>query len=153
CRRFIIRGRYSVTPILLAVLLASAPGAPAPEEQDIKLPQGMQPLQVLAHIDKNGRIQITEMITELREEKRLRTRNVGGKEVKEEYVVRVMMAVPRTRLLPEKGVKVYTAAGKEVDPKDVPEKLKKPAVVFMAWDGEKVDPFYLRVAKPDTLVL
>jgi hypothetical protein len=141
-----------MTPTLLTVVLASAIAAPAPDEE-IKLPTGAQPLQVLAKLNKDGRIEITEMLAVYTEEKRVRTVNVGGIPRAEEYIVTTMRSMPRTRLLPEKGVKVYTAAGKEVDPKDWPEKLRKPAVIFMAWDGKKVDPFYLRVAKADTLVI
>jgi hypothetical protein len=141
-----------MNPALLVVALAAV-AAPAPAEEEIKLPQGPQPLQVLARMTKEGRIEITEQIMEARTEKRTRTTVVDGREVPVEYVVTTVKSVPRTRLLPEKGVKAYTAAGKEVDPKDLPDKLKKPAVVLMSWDGNKVDPFFLRVVKPDTLVL
>lgn len=136
---------------LIAIALAAV-AAPAPDE-DIKLPQGPQPLQVLAQLNKDGRIEVTEQMPVYRQEKRIRTRNVGGREVAEEYVVNTMTFEFRKRLLPEKGVKVYSAAGKEIDAKDLPDKLRKPVVVFMAWDGKKVDPFFLRLAKADTLVI
>ena len=61
-----------MTSMLLSVALAAV-AAPAPEESDIKLPQGMQPMQVLARVDKNGRIEITEMLAVYKQEKRVRT--------------------------------------------------------------------------------
>jgi hypothetical protein len=136
---------------LLAVALAAV-AAPAPEEE-VKLPTGMQPVQIVARVSKDGRIEITEMLMEYREEKRVRIAKVDGKEVAQEYTVSVVTARPRTRMLPEKGVTVYTAAGKEVDPKDLPAKLKNPTIAFMAWDGKKPDPFYLKPLKADVLVI
>src|SRR3954447_12075064 len=97
---------------LLAVALAAV-AAPAPAEE-VKLPQGMQPAQVVAQVNKDGRIEVTEMLMEYREEKRTRTAVVDGKPVPMEYTVSVVTSRPRKRLLPEKGVKVYTATGKEV---------------------------------------
>jgi hypothetical protein len=142
-----------MTPSLFTAALAAALAAPAPAEEEIKLPEGVQPIQVIARMDKDGRIELTEQVMEVRTEKRIRNTVVDGKTVPVEYEVTTYRGVPRKRLLPEKGVRVYTAAGKEVDPKDLPEKLKKPAIAFLAWDGKKVDPFYLKPLKPDTLVI
>ena len=141
-----------MNPALLAVVLAAV-AAPAPADEEVKLPQGVQPVQIIAQMNKDGRIEVTELVTEYREEKRTKTAKVDGKEVQIEYVVKTVLYVPRLRLLPEKGVKVHTAAGKEVEAKDLAEKLKKPTAVFLAWDGNKVDPFYLKLLKPDTLVI
>jgi hypothetical protein len=143
-----------MNPALLAVVLAAvAAPAPAPADEEVKLPQGVQPVQIIAQMNKDGRIEVTELVTEYREEKRTKTTKVDGKEVPVEYVVKIALYVPRQRLLPEKGVKVHTAAGKEVEAKDLAEKLKKPTAVFLAWDGNKVDPFYLKLLKADTLVI
>ncbi len=136
---------------LLAVALAAV-GAPAPAEE-IKLPEGVQPVQIVAQVTKEGRIEITEMLTQLREEKRVKKVVVDGKEVPVEYTVRNFTPMPRKRLLPEKGVTVYSSAGKEVAAKDVAEKLKNQTIAFLAWDGKKPDPFYLKPLKPDVLVI
>src|SRR5262249_25104189 len=107
----------------------------------------------IARVDKDGRIEVTEQVMEVRTEKRTRDTVVDGKTVPVEYAVTTYRSQPRQRLLPERGVKVYTAAGKEVDAKDGPERRRKPAVAFLAWDGRKVDPCYLKPLKPDTLVI
>ncbi len=140
-----------MAPTLFAALLALA--APVPAEDDIKLPQGHQPCQIVARMDDKGRLEITELLPVYRQEKRTRTRTVDGKPVVEEYVVTTITAEPRVRTLDMKGVTVHTAAGKEVDPKELPEKLKKKTIAFLACDGKKVDPFYLKPLKDDTLII
>jgi hypothetical protein len=140
-----------MNPALLAVALAAV-AAPAPAEE-VKLPQGVPPMQVVAQVNKDGRIEVTEMIMVARQEKRTRTRVIDGKPLTEEYVVTMVTPQPRKRLLPEKGVTVSTAAGKEVAAKDLAEKLKSPTVAFLAWDGKKVDPFYLKPLKDGVLII
>jgi hypothetical protein len=140
-----------MNPALLAVALAAV-AAPVPVEE-VKLPQGVPPVQVVAQVNKDGRIEVTEMIMVARQEKRTRTRVIDGKQLPEEYVVTMVTPQARKRLLPEKGVTVSTAAGKEVAAKDLAEKLKNPTVAFLAWDGKKVDPFYLKPLKDDVLII
>src|SRR5262249_36416012 len=122
-----------MNPAVLAVALAAV-AAPAPAEGG-KLPQGVPPMQVVAQVNKDGRIAITEMLMVYREEKRTRTKVVAGKQLPEEYVVTTVTPEARKRLLPEKGVTVSTAAGKEVAAKDLAEKLKSPTIAFLAWEG------------------
>jgi hypothetical protein len=141
-----------MTPALFAVLLAAV-AAPAPAEEEIKPPRGPQPCQVIARVDKDGNMEITETTAVLREEKRQRTVTIDGKAVTEEYVVTTVTQMVQTRRLAAKTVKVYTTEGKEVDPKDAAEKLRKQTIVLMSCDGQKVDPFYLKIIKPDTLVI
>ncbi|HEX5271543.1 MAG TPA: hypothetical protein VFW33_13695 [Gemmataceae bacterium] len=136
---------------LLAVAL-SAVAAPAPAEE-IKLPQGAPPMQVVAQVNKDGRIEVTQSVMVYRQEKRTRVVNVNGQNVAQEYVVTIVTPVTEKRLLPEKGLAASTAAGKEVPVKDLADKLKGPTIVFVAWDGKKVDPFFLKPLKPDTLVI
>jgi hypothetical protein len=59
----------------------------------------------------------------------------------------------RTYRMKGESVKVYTAGGKEVNAKDLPDKLKQQTIVLLSHDGKKVDPFYLKIIKPDTLIL
>jgi hypothetical protein len=56
------------------------------------------------------------------------------------------------RILTE-GMKVATAGGKEVDSKDVPDRLKNWTAVILSADGNKIDPFYLSVLKENTLTI
>jgi hypothetical protein len=104
-------------------------------------------------VTKEGEYEITQtaLVPEQRNEERVVT--VNGTPVKQVVTVTVVRPVQVTRRIKGEGVKVYTAAGKEVDAKDAAEKLKKPAIVLFANDGNKVDPFYLKIIKPDTLVV
>jgi hypothetical protein len=139
-----------MTPALFAVLLASAVNAPAPPDEAIKPPQGLPPTQVIASVTKDGEFEITQTRLVPARHTEERTTAAGVK-----YTVQVVSYRPvqETRRIKGEGVKVYTTAGKEVSPKDVPDKLRKPAIVLLAADGKKVDPFYLKIIKSDTLVL
>jgi hypothetical protein len=142
-----------MTTTLLALTLASAVAAPAPAEEPIKPPEGPPPTQVLASMTKESEFEITqtvlvpEMVTEER------TVNVNGQAVTQTVSVLRYKPVQVTRRVSAEGVKVTTAAGKEVDPKEWPDKLRKPTIALMAADGKKVDPFYLKIIKSDTLVI
>src|SRR5262249_15080349 len=141
------------SPTLFAAVLASAVAAPAPDEA-IKLPTGPAPATVLMSLTKAGEFEITK--TESVPTTETRTRIVpvaGGGAGTAAYNVPVFKMVQVTGRIKGEGVKVYTAAGKEVDAKDVPDKFKKPTIVLFAQDGNKVDPFYLKIIKPDTLVV
>src|SRR5262249_26208433 len=138
---------------LLAALLASAVAAPAPAEEMPKPPQGLPPTQVIINMTKDGEFEITQTRLVPEERTETRTRNINGTPVLETGKVIVHVPVQVKFRIKGEGVKVYTAAGKEVDAKEVPEKLKKPTIVLFAADGNKVDPFYLKLLKPEALVV
>jgi hypothetical protein len=142
-----------MNPTLFAIVLASAAAAPAPPDAPVKPPEGPPPVQVVASMTRDGEFEITQPALVPATETRERTVNIAGREVKETYPVTVYKTVQVTRRIKGEGVKVYTAAGKEVDAKDVPDKLKKQTIVLFSADGNKVDPFYLKIIKPDTLVI
>jgi len=143
-----------MTPTLYAVVLTAAFAAPAPAEEPIKPPQGPPPQQVIASVTKDGRFEITQLeIVPVMENRERVVTLAGGGAVKEVYTVTVFKVVQTKRRIQGEGVKVYTAAGKEVNVRDVPEKLKKPTIVLFAADENKVDPFYLKIIKGDTLVI
>ena len=137
---------------LLAVAL-SAVAAPAPADEAIKAPEGVPPATVIASMTKDGEFEISQpqQVPEARKEER--TVTIDGRPVKQTVTVFMYKTVQVTRRYKGEGVKVYSAAGKEVNAKDVPDKLKKQTVVLFAADGKKVDPFYLKIVKADTLVI
>jgi hypothetical protein len=137
---------------LLAVVLASV-AAPAPPEPPPKPPEGAPPATVIASITKEGDVEITQAAMVPMQEQRQRVVTIDGRAVTETYQVTTFKTVPVTHRIKGDAVKVYTAAGKEVEARDVPEKLKKQTTVLFAADGKKVDPFYLKIIKPDTLVI
>jgi hypothetical protein len=141
-----------MSPTLLAAVLASAVAAPAPAEE-IKPPAGPPPAQVVASMDKDGNIEVVQTVVEYRTEVRTVTKVVMGRKLAENYTVTVPVTRQTRQQFVAKDAKVYTAGGKEVDAKDVPEKLKKPTIVLLSANGQKVDPFYLKIIKEDTLVI
>jgi hypothetical protein len=138
-----------MTATLFAMLLA----APVPAEEGIKPPKGPPPAQVLASVTSDGDFEVTRPVTVPETQTRERTVTIDGRSVKETYSVTVFRTLLRTHRTKPEGIKVYTADGKEVDAKELPGKLKKPMAVLWAADNQMVDPFYLKIVKPDTLVI
>jgi hypothetical protein len=141
-----------MSPALLAAVLSAAVAAPAPAEE-VKPPAGPPPAQVVASMGKDGVIEVIQTVMELVPETRTMTKVVMGKMITETYTVTVPVTRQTRQQFAAKDAKVYTAGGKEVDAKDVPEKLKKPTIVLLSANGQKVDPFYLKIIKEDTLVI
>jgi hypothetical protein len=52
-----------------------------------------------------------------------------------------------------KGAKVFEAGGKKVETKALPKLLARPTTVAVSADGRAVDPAYLQLLRPDSLVL
>jgi hypothetical protein len=65
--------------------------------------------------------------------------------------------VPQTReirrTLDNEKVRFFDAAGKRIDLKDALKRLMKATPVLVSADGKEVDPFYLRLAREETLVV
>jgi hypothetical protein len=136
---------------LLAAVLALA--APLPADEAPKAPQGLPPTQVIARADKDGTIEVLRTGVVYRVEDRTRAVNVNGRVVQVVEKVSVPMTSEITVKYAAKDARLFTAAGKELDPKELPERLKKKTIVLLSENGQLVDPFYLKVVKEDTLVL
>ena len=48
---------------------------------------------------------------------------------------------------------VTNALGEKMSEEQVRKALKKPSIVLLSSDGKPVDPYYLKIIKPDTLVI
>jgi hypothetical protein len=142
-----------MTPALLAVTLAAVVAAPAPPEEPVKPAEGPPPTQVIARMTGSGELEITQSVLVPGKHQEERTVIVNGQAVKQVVSATDYRTEQRTRRLSAEGVKITTAAGKEVDIKELSEKLSKPTIVLLAADGKKVDPFYLKIIKGDTLVI
>jgi hypothetical protein len=127
--------------------------APAPEPDAVKPPQGPQPQQVLARMDNEGNLEIMKSSLVPEERTVTKTVVVGGVARAITEKVTVMVPVQVTHRVMTEGMKVATAGGKEVDAKDVPDRLKNWTAVIMSADGNKIDPFYLGVLKENTLTI
>jgi hypothetical protein len=69
----------------------------------------------------------------------------------ETRVVTVMREVRRA--LDNEKTRFFDAAGKRIDLKDALKRLMKTTAVLVSADGKEVDPFYLRLAREDTVVV
>src|SRR4051812_46436824 len=114
-------------------------------------PMGPPPRVMVAVVDRGGRAWIETYVNETRFEVTTVKVKVGERE--EERQVKVPVTVTRkSRLaLDAAGVRLMTAGGKEIEPRNVRAVLKKTSPVLVSADGRDVDPVYLRLARPDTL--
>jgi hypothetical protein len=116
-------------------------------DEKLALPNSRQPHHALARMDKDGAIILQAKVISYRDEQR---EKAGGRI----YIVRVPFEEIRESRSSSKGLQVFRADGKTVDPKDLPELLRKEThILVSAINGAKVDPFYLQIVKEDTLVL
>lgn len=136
-----------VTTLLLSAVLV--PTAPIPKDV---APAGPAPRVVELKPGTDGKITLT--VT--RQEKVTVNVTVAGPNGAPPQVQpqeRTVNRVATVELSDVKGLKAYSAVGKELDLKETLAKLKDGGVVVMSSDGNKVDPTFTRVFKDDTVVL
>jgi RNA polymerase sigma factor (sigma-70 family) len=114
--------------------------------------QGPPPYTTLAYVDQQGRLALRNPIVLYRERREM----VPSGGADRDYVP-VVHAEPayagRWQLYEPGQVEAYDTEGQFIDAKKLAELLAKETAVLMATDGKKVDPFYLQVIKPGTVVL
>src|SRR5262245_54330292 len=135
--------RVSLTVILLLGLTARL----SAQDQ----PNGPPPRIMTAGVDDKGRLFVLVHVTEYRTEKRQVTVIENGKGVPREVTVNVPVMVPKHMTLDGPGVEVYDNEGNRLDPKQL--KSTGPKAVLVSADGRPVDRFFLRLARPGTLVV
>jgi hypothetical protein len=119
-----------------------------------RLPNGPQPLQVLAGMDKAGNVLLWQTSVKLVPEQRTQRIDRGGGKVEERtYVVQVPVTRQVQRRFPSKDVEAFGTDAKKVDAKKLAELLDKKTVVLVSADGRPVDPFYLQIIKEGTVIL
>jgi hypothetical protein len=145
--------RFILTAFMVAVA-GTTIAAPVPPRND-KPPTGPTP-QVLTvtEVDASaGTIilqhteQVAVPVAVLKE-----VENAGVKKVVPvtEYRTEMRTFMTKSEL---SGFKCYTADGKELTAKELLGKLKPGSIIIFSSSSDKVDPAYLRLFKPDTLVL
>src|SRR5687767_3269899 len=77
---------------------------------------------------------------------------VGDKEETREIMTIELVTEEVAVEIDGEKMQVYKADGKKVDPKDIKGLFKGQTPVLVSADGKPVDPFYLRLAKEDTLI-
>ena len=104
-------------------------------------------------MDDRGRPFVESLVIRYVPEVRVLEVKKGDKIEKVEQQVVVPVMEQRRQYLDEKGVRVFGTDGKAVRPKDLPNLLRQAAPVLVSADGEKVDPFYLKLAREGTLIV
>lgn len=133
-----------MTTLLLAAALVAG--------QPIARVTGSAPaMVVLQAVDKElvSEVKVTEPRTVTVKEKIKK----GVEEVEVDVVKTEMAIVSKKIKYPLEGATFKTADGKVVEPADAVKRLKEPVLVVMASGGRGVDPAYLAVLKPNTLVV
>ena len=121
------------TLLMTAVLVVPAPDAkdnsPTPE------PSGPAPRMTFAKADADGKIICT-----------VRRLNVGGP-------VRSAVGMGKIELKDVKDLAITTPEGKKIDLADAEKKIASGAYVVLSGDGKAISPGYLRMFRPDVIVL
>ena len=117
-------------------------------------PKGPPPLVMTATFgnrdeDRAPYVQIE--VTHLQPVERTSVNNATGE--KTSRTVLVPVTTVTRHLVDNPGMTLYSTDGKKVPRTDVPKLLAKPSPVLVSSDGEKVDPFYLKMAREGTVVI
>jgi hypothetical protein len=116
-----------------------------------QLPAGPAPVQVLASLGRDGRLTVWHRETTYQVKQVHKTHSGAAPPPPP---VKVTVAV--TTVVPKhhdpKDVKVFDTRGKAIDPKKLPELLKKETPALVSADGQPVDALHLRLVKEGTLV-
>lgn len=139
-------------PILYPLVLATL-GAGASAEEAVKPPSGPQPHALLARMKEDGSLTLREAVAV--PVTRMVRKTVVQDGVARAVVVQMTEFVTtfRLRTVAGKDVQGYDTSGKKVDADTVRRRLNKDTPVLISVDGKPVDPFYLKLIRPGTLVL
>lgn len=136
--------------ITLAIVLLSMSTAHA---QLPMQPQTPAPDYTVAWSRKNGDILLSYVMRIEEVSTRERVSKKDGIEVTIREEVRTPRFLRKYHQRKVADLVVTNAAGEELSEEDVITATKKPTIVLISSDGKKVDPFYLKVVKPETLVI
>jgi hypothetical protein len=135
----------------LGMLGLWVPGLCADEPPDV--PKGLPPTFVLASMDKDGQFRVRQPVLVAVPVAREVVVEQNGQKKKVTVTSAETMVRVVERKLDGKGTQVFGTDGKQLDAKAVAKALEKETAVLLSADGNKLDPFYLRVIKEGTLIL
>jgi hypothetical protein len=122
-------------------LLVAAVSLAGGEGSEKRLPEGPAPVQIVAQLDDKGNLTLVIPYDVYNKVERADGTVTYQPESREEV-----------RVVPLKDVKVSRADGAGVDPKRLPETLRKPTPALLSVNGEKIDPLHFRLVRESTLV-
>jgi hypothetical protein len=134
--------------------IEDAPKGKSPREEGAKSdgPRREQPSFAGASIDAKGILSIRESGgTTTTQKAYLKAEGEGTP--KGPVKIREVFAVTRMRSLEASGVHAQRADGKAVSTASLRQLLKKELPVLVSQDGKRVDPYYSRIFRGDTLIL
>ena len=136
--------------LAIAAILVCAPNA---FSQIPKQPRTPAPTYSVAWAVKDGGLMLSRTVTVLKTQVRERVVRVNGKDITERVTVQVPVLQREYVKMKLAGLEFFNAAGEKQSAEDVRDALEKPKIVLVSRDGRKVDPFYLKVVKRDTLII
>jgi hypothetical protein len=136
----------------VCVVLLAVPGLAGAQRPDAG-PKGPAPRVMVARVSADGHpVVVRQVIEAVPEIQKVEVKVNGQVEKRQVTVYRYVLREVEVRLNVD-GVQVFEANGRRIDPADVAGRLKKATAVLVSADGKAVDPFYLRLARPGTLVV
>jgi hypothetical protein len=115
--------------------------------------KGLPPKVMVAQVDDNGRpfllVEVVEMVA-----RQVKVPVQVNNVTEERTVTQYVPVQRRVRVHLDKGkARFFDATGKALGPKELAKRLKGETPVLVSTDGNVVDPFYLRLARPETVVV
>jgi hypothetical protein len=132
---------------------ANPSSAAAPSNANV-LAQGPAPQTAKAEISADGRfIRVSWPLVHTAPVTAYAPRQADGQKYYE--LVTEYRRTIRTQLMSQQveSVKAYELDGTRIDPKKLAERLKKETAVLVTHEEGKVDPFYLQLIKPGTIIV
>jgi hypothetical protein len=158
-------------------VLAVWAGAVVAADEKKSAPQGPPPMQALARMDRDGLVEIQVPVgvpvmperrgdrdrgddrrpapreDERRPPPREDDRRPAGRGDERPQAPPQFRTEMQSVRFNSKDVQAYSVDGKKLDANALRDRLARETPVLISGNGQKVDPFYLRVVKEDTLVL
>lgn len=148
----------------LALLVVDVHSLVRSAEPTIVPPVRKPEYSVARAVNENGKISIVLATSPTRTVEQTYTVNIPFVETKDGKSETKTRTETRTRtvevqsgnfpsVLQLKDLKFYSVDGNEMDAAKVQERLAKPSGVVVIKQGEKLDPFFVHILKPETLVI
>jgi len=137
--RAILGVALAVVPASLAVGQGGVPKGPPPKVMAVKVTDGKSFLVV-----RTTRMVEVQVLVQVQ----------VGKRIENRLQKRLVPEMAELHIpLDGRKVRVFDVTGKLLDLKDIPKRLTKSTPVLVSADGKEVDPFYLTLARAETLVI
>jgi hypothetical protein len=130
---------------------APTPSAPAGSAGEKSLPARPQPEAAVAVIDSAGKLTLRRRIINTFEKTAYPT--IENPREQAPVLIKNTMTTDHVQELPAASVRAFDLAGKPVSAADLAAVLSAERPVLVSHDGQPVDPAFLQIIRPDTLIL